>query len=395
MIKEILYRYNPWWEEIYTADKLIRRNIILEKMQTALDSGQIVFLTGLRRVGKTSLMKMMIAGLIQQGKAASDAIMYISLDNYQIEKESLTDIIDAFRQIHKHPLSKKIFVFLDEITYCEKIDVQLKNLYDSQNISLVVTASSALVLKEKKAMLTGRSRVIEVLPLDFSEYCEFRNITIKKRDTHLISEYFEDYMLDGGIPEFVLHHDIEYIKNLVDDILYKDIAAFHNIRNIQLLKDFFMLLMERSGKNVSINKIAAVLAISPDTAKRYLDMFVQTYLVHLLPRHGRTNERILAPKKLYSGDLGVRTYITGLRDKGSLFENYIYLKIMHKNPSYVLEEGIEIDFLTDDKTLIEVKYYSEMSEKQQVLFDSFNAKQKIIIKTVQDALDLQLLSSVN
>ncbi|MDH7606105.1 MAG: hypothetical protein QHH13_14490, partial [Melioribacter sp.] len=70
---------------------------------------------------------------------------------------------------------------------------------------------------------------------------------------------------------------------------------------------------------------------------------------------------------------------TGFRDKGSLFENYIFLKIMHKNPSYVYKDKIEIDFLTEDKILIEAKYGAELKGKQLELFNSFKAKKKYLV----------------
>src|SRR4030065_844757 len=127
--------------------------------------------------------------------------------------------------------------------------------------------------------------------------------------------------------------------------------------------------MERSGKTASINKMAKILKISPDTAKRYFEMFSDTYLIYPVMRCGKTNERLLAPKKVYAADLGIRTFFTGFSDKGSLFENYVYLKIRHMKPCYVYDEKLEIDFLTEKKELVEVKYTSEMTGKQNILFD--------------------------
>lgn len=171
----------------------------------------------------------------------------------------------------------------------------------------------------------------------------------------------------------------------------KDISAVFNIKNSFVLKDFFLLLMERAGKVFSINKIANALGITPDSAKRYLKYFQDTYLIHLLPRYGKTNEKILSAKKIYAADLGIRTLFTGFRDKGSLFENYIYLKIKHKNPAYIYKDGNEIDFYTEGKSLIEVKYNSELSEKQKELFDSIKAKEKYVIKSVRDLIKTNFL----
>jgi predicted AAA+ superfamily ATPase len=108
-------------------------------------------------------------------------------------------------------------------------------------------------------------------------------------------------------------------------------------------------------------------------------------LIYSVPRFGTTNEKLLAPKKIYACDVGVRNIFTGFRDLGSLFENYVYLQIRHKGLFYIYKDKTEIDFFTNDGTLIEAKFHNEkLSDKQQRLFDDFNAKQKFIVRTPED-----------
>ncbi|MBI4687212.1 MAG: ATP-binding protein [Nitrospirae bacterium] len=387
-MEDILYRYNPWWEGEYEPSGLIARASVSDILHKQASTKNVVFLTGLRRVGKTTLLKLFIRELIKKQLVDPKHIFYISLDDYLLTKNSIIQIVDEYRKLHRIRFKEKVFLFLDEIAYKEDFELQLKNLYDSQNVKIYASSSSASVIKSKKPYLTGRGVVIEVLPLDFNEFLLFKNIGLSKADEHLVEKYFEDYLFTGGLPEYVLRGDIEYIKELVDDIIYKDISAFYNVRNSQALKDFFLLLMERAGKSVSINKVANIMNISPDTARRYLDMFADTFLVYLVPRCGKTNEKILSPKKVYAADAGIRNLFTGFRDKGSLFENYIYLKIKDRNPCYIYKDGIEIDFMTEDKTLIEVKYMSEMTQKQKSLFDEIKAEKKIIIKSIKEAVKL-------
>jgi predicted AAA+ superfamily ATPase len=209
---------------------------------------------------------------------------------------------------------------------------------------------------------------------------------------HLLGRYFEDYLQTGGLPGYVLNPRREYLQTVVDDIIYKDIIAYHNIRNQQVVKEFFILLMERAGKQVSINKMANILKISPDSAKRYLGLFEETYLVYTVSRHGSTNERLLSPPKLYASDLGIRHLFTGFRDKGSIFENYVFLVIINRNPqfvNYVYENGIEIDFFIDKKLLLEVKYDRTLNEKQELLFKNFNAKHKLLVQSKEEIEALQ------
>jgi len=133
--------------------------------------------------------------------------------------------------------------------------------------------------------------------LTLPEYINFKDIHLAKKDQHLLDSYFRDYIREGGLPENVLQPSRDYLMNLVDDIIQKDITAFHGLKDHQMIRDYFTLLMERSGKQASINKISNILKISPDTSRRYLKYFEETYLIHLLPRWGKTNERILSAQK--------------------------------------------------------------------------------------------------
>lgn len=383
-MEEIFYRYNPWWEGSYNPEGLVERELMLSSMKRHLHSRQIVLLTGLRRIGKTTLLKLFIKSLIEKEGVSPHRIFYMSLDDYQLSKHTVLELIEEYRGIHKIKFSEKVFLFFDEVVYQKDFEIQLKNVYDSQNAKIYASSSSSSILKSRKSYLTGRNIILEVLPLDFREYLRFKRITIRKSDAHLVDRYFEDFLRDGGIPEYILRSDVEYLKELVDDIIYKDIAAVYGIKNPQILKEFFLLLMERSGKTASINKMAKILKISPDTAKRYFEMFSDTYLIYPVVRCGKTNERLLSPKKVYAADLGIRTFFTGFRDKGSLFENYVYLKIRHMKPCYVYDEKTEIDFLTEKKELVEVKYNSEMTGKQKILFDRIKSAKKLVIRNISE-----------
>jgi predicted AAA+ superfamily ATPase len=384
-MEKILFRYNPWWEKDFLHPKTLPRPSIFQEMLKNLSNKQVIFVTGLRRVGKTTLLKQTIKYLISHKKVQSKHILYVSLDDYLLAEKNILEIVEEYRKTHTLSFTQKIFLFLDEITYQKDFEQQLKNLYDNHNVKIFASSSSASILKSKKHFLTGRNSIIEVMPLNFSEYLEFKKIKLKKSDSHLTTKIFEDFMQTGGIPEFVLTGNSDYIQELVDDIIKKDIAAFYGVRDAKILQDFFLLLMERAGKIVSINKIANILDISPDSAKRYLQMFADAYLIYLVPRFGKTNERLLSAKKIYAADLGIRSHFTGFRDKGSLFENYIFLKIKKHNPTYLYQDGNEIDFIINKKYLIEVKYNSEMNDKQQALFEKMEVKNKLIIKNISDA----------
>jgi uncharacterized protein len=387
MNQENYYQYNPWWEDKNITTKSIKREKYLNLMEDVFSKKDIVVLTGLRRVGKTTLLKDFIEILINKKHIEPKHIFYISLDDYSLGDFSILEIVREYRSLHKLKIDEKIYLFLDEITFKDNFQQQLKNLYDNQNTKIYISASSSSVLKDKKALLTGRERIIEVLPLDFNEYLLFKNIKIENRNAYLKKTYFEEYLQIGGMPEYVLTNDRAYLNSLIEDIIQKDIIAYHNIKNKQLIKDFFILLMERAGKQVSINKLAKILSISPDTAKRYLSLFEETYLINLVSRFGHTNSSILSPKKVYASDLGIKNFFTGFRDKGAIFENYVYLLIKKFNPKYIYENGIEIDFITENQKLIEVKYENNLNEKQKSLYEKTKAKEKYIFDSI-DSLDI-------
>lgn len=266
MNRELYYQYNPWWEGKYTAE-FIARPVLQAKIAAIIKEQVVLLLTGLRRVGKTTLMKMQIQILLQQN-ILPEHIFYISLDDYQLKDDSILDIIGEYRKLHTISSDVKVYVFLDEVTYKKDFRIQLKNLYDQGVVQIIASSSSSSALRDQRGYLTGRERIIAVDPLNFNEYLVFRNIHLKKRDASLAERYFEDYMQFGGIPEYVLNQNREYLTALVEDILYKDIVGIHGVKHPQIIENYFRLLMERTGKQISVNKIANILDISPDTAGR-------------------------------------------------------------------------------------------------------------------------------
>lgn len=390
---EALSQYNPWWSGEIPLEGIIPREKYLKKLVSYLDNEQIIFLTGLRRIGKTTLMKLVIKELIENKGINPNLILYVSLDDYVFKENSILDILEEYRKLHRISVDDKVYLFFDEIIYQKDYYQQLKTIFDRQNTKIYATSSSSIKLKDKKAFLTGRSYLVEINPLDYKEYLYFKNIKIPLKDLKLNEPYFQDYLKSGGIPYYVLKGEREFLIGLVDDIIYKDIISEHGIKNPQIIKDYFLLLMERSGKQLSINKIANILKISVDSSKKYLSYFNDTFLIHLLSRYGTTNEKLLSPKKIYSSDLGVKFSFTGLRDLGSYFENYIYLQLKQNDVYYLYENGIEIDFYVRDiDTLIESKYNSKMNEKQEKLFGDFNASNKLVINSVYSLKDLNELN---
>ncbi len=387
-MEQSLYLMNPWWEskEFETG---IERSKYLKELITNQDKKEIVFLTGLRRIGKTTILKQIIKHLIQ--KVDSKRILYLTLDFISFKGKTIHELVQEFRKIHEHKISEKIFLFLDEVTQISEFEKELKNLYDLENVKIYASSSSASLMKSKNSFLVGRSRIIEILPLDFEEFMAFKNIKTSKQDKHLIDKYFEDYLRIGGLPEYVLTEDISHIKNTVEQIMYKDIIALHDIKDKESVEKLFLLFCERVGKRLTYTKIARILSISVDTVRRYTDYFRDVFLFFTIEKHAKSlNERIIAPKKIYIADIGIRNVFVGFKDKGALFENLVFLKIKDKNPQYFYENEKEIDFIVD-KTAIEVKYKNQIEEKELDFFEKSDFKRKILIQGFEDLEKLDKL----
>ena len=297
-------------------------------------------------------------------------------------KYNIHELIEKYKEIYKKSIDDFFYLFVDEITSRDDFSQELKSLYDNEDIKIICSSSKATLMRDKKALLTGRTKTIEVLPLSFKEYLTFKGVIFKTYEKSKITGHFKDYLTTGGIPHYVLNKDKEYLKELIDAIIYKDIVSHYNIQNEKVIQEMFVLLCGRVGKPISYSKIARILNISVDSVKRYIKYFENSYLFYVIDRHSKSyNERVASPKKIYIGDIGIKNMITGQGSLGASFENLVFLKIKPLNPSYYLEEHIEIDFVTKD-SLIEAKYDSEMTDKQEKLFKSFKKKKKVIAKGV-------------
>ncbi|MBI5036637.1 ATP-binding protein [Candidatus Micrarchaeota archaeon] len=221
----------------------------------------------------------------------------------------------------------------------------------------------------------------------------------------------------GGIPQYVLTEDEDYLNELVEGIIYKDIIAYHKIENEKAVKELFSLLCRRVGKPTSYNKLSKILGVSVDSVKRYVGYFEKAYLFHVVDRYAASlNESIASPKKIYAGDVGIKNLAAGGKDVGASYENLVFLKIqqdrqikrrnrpvlLNSKPrkrvgklswfaikdekpviGYFSENGVEIDFVTRDAA-IEAKYGQKPTEKQDQVLESFKKKKDVIVASGLD-----------
>ena len=391
-MEEILRKFNSWWEKEISIkkDEKIREGYLNQILDNLLNKKEINFLVGIRRIGKTTLMKQAINHLIIKEKINPKNILFVSCDDLLFYNKNIFDIISEFRKINDIGIDEKFYLFIDEITYLENFSQQLKNLFDTWDVKVLCSSSNVSYLNDEKAYLTGRTRTIEIYPLTYDEYLEFREIEVSKFDTTLNRKYFEEYLKSGGILKYVIDEDPQFLLDVVNSIIEKDIIKYHKIKDDRIIKDLFKLLCERIGKPTSYNKLSNILNVRVETIRNYITYLEKTFLIYSCERFSNSiNENITSPKKFYIIDTGLKNLFSNF-EIGNSFENLVFLEL-HKvrNPfypiNYLLENGVEIDFIIKNKLLVESKYLnSDLTEKQKILFDKIKADKKLIIKSKED-----------
>jgi predicted AAA+ superfamily ATPase len=363
-LEEVLHYFNPWWEA-ETSPPGIPRPRYLSLLDEEAKRTRVTLVTGLRQVGKTTLMRQHLHAIARV--AGRDHVLFLSMEHPELKDARLYDVLDAFRKLHGLKRSERIYAYLDEVTYKEGMAQDLKVVHDNEDVKLFVSSSSAAGLRDEGAFLTGRTRTIELEPLSFWEFLHFTGREASPSERYLLESHFEEYLRYGGMPEYVLTRDPEVVLGLVSDVIERDIIARHDIRDEASVFELFQLLCERVGKRMTFNRLARILGVKPDTVKSYVGHLERNFLFHTVPRYARRlGERIRCPRKVYVADVGLRNVYTGFRDLGALYENLVYLSIRGEVLGYVSEGGVELDFMTKEGP-VEAKYGQDLSEGQRAL----------------------------
>ncbi len=377
-MEELLHRFNPWWTEDFHTEAIPRQRY-QRQLMSLVDTRDVVLVTGLRRVGKTTLLYLTIEKLLE--KVPADRIFYVSLDHMGLRDHTILDIVEEYRRINRLKHDEHAYLFLDEVHLKEEFELQLKNLYDEGNTKVFASGSASLEITMRSPHLTGRQRLVPVHPLDFMEFLAFSEVEVSPADGHLLAELAEDHVKYGGIPEYVRTRDMSYLQSVVDTILWRDVAGRHEIRNREMLADMLALVAQGVGAPLSTRKISRVLGVSTETVSRTLDLFSEANLIHQIERQGKVSERKASPKKIYLADTGLFSILTEGVNLGSMAENAVYLALMRTGRvRYNLASGREVDFISRD-TAWESKYKTRIAEKDLVNIKALKRPTKKVVIT--------------
>jgi predicted AAA+ superfamily ATPase len=348
---------------------------ILEELIRQLSKPEIIVLTGMRRVGKTTLLQMVFEKIEDSNKVFLDLSNPI---NQRIFEETNYDNIWANLKTFGITKDRKSFVFLYEIQDMPEIVNVVKYLYDHYKVKFYLTGSSSFYLKNLfPESLSGRKAIFELFPLDFEEFLIFKNIKkdfnlefkLKDKNKNLveferIKKFYDEYMEFGGFPQVVLEEDFNRKKMWLDDIFKsyfeKDVKSLADFKEINLFRDLILLLLKRVGSKLEISKLSSEIGVSRETIYSYLYFLKGTYFIFLLSPFTKNIDReVSSTKKMYICDNGFIGHF-GHVDEGSLFENSVYhnLKKYGEVRYYQRYKGAEIDFIlmgTGDPIAIETK----------------------------------------
>lgn len=350
---------------------MIDRPLYLQRILSFQNSGLIKVITGMRRSGKSSLLLLYRDWLRNQG-IADEEIIYINFES--LSNEEWTDykkLYEAITSISKER-KRKVFLLLDEIQNVHSWEKVINSLRIDIDCDITITGSNAKLLSGELAThLAGRYIEIQVYPLSFEEYLNFRNA---RSEQGKIPEYFEEFLKLGGMPGL---HEIygsstakyQYLSDIFDSVLLKDVITRNKIRDTELLRRIIIFLMDNIGSFFSAQTVSNFLKnqgrrLSTETVYNYLDFLENALIIERARRFDLKGKNYLATQeKIFVTDVGIRNAVVGYKPKdiAGILENVVFLNLRQKG--YSVSVGTlskqEIDFVGEKdgkKQYIQVTY---------------------------------------
>ena len=340
---------------------------VYHKIKPYIHSPEAIVITGMRRSGKTTLIKYVYDQIDSKNKLFVD--LENPLNQKYFEEENYEKIKFNFELLGLN-FSKQGYLFLDEIQFIKNLPSVVKYLFDHYRIKFFLTGSSSFYLKNLfSESLAGRKYIFELFPFNFKEFLTLKNEKISlptpcRKISHSIfntfAKLYEEYLLFGGFPGVINKPSIEEKKMALSDIFSSyfqlEVIQLGDYRKVSAVRDLILLLMQRAGSKLDIQKLSLELKISRPTIYEYLSFLEGTYFIKLIKPYSRSRDvEIRGGEKVYICDSGILNNLARVSE-GSLFENNIFQNLRTKGEVNYYQKGAsEIDFILNKKQAFEVK----------------------------------------
>lgn len=332
-------------DSFLSRDPGIPREIATRQFQK---TGQIVVITGIRRCGKSTLMR-------QLSGQYSD-FLYINFDDDRLMDFSVKDFPDLMLVFEKTSPGIKV-IFIDEIQNITGWERFIRRIHD-EGYKVFLTGSNANLLSaELGTHLTGRYTKITLYPFSFREVLHLHSIGTDRitgtRKAQILAE-FDRYLNGGGFPEFLKYGDAEYLKRIYDDILFRDIISRVGIREVKGFRQLAHYLFTNIANAATYNALKNTLGFKSVVSVRdYVGFLEEAYLIFEIFRYDPSlKKQYIHEKKLYCIDTGMRNAIAFRfsDDKGRMLENLVLIELLRRGKSvYFFKNPQECDFLCEDR----------------------------------------------
>lgn len=356
---------------------MIIREKYLKKIRNFYDADLIKVVTGVRRCGKSTILKQIISEIVAKG-TKEEQIIYINLeyDDYDFIKDN-SDLSKYIKSLIKN--ENKYYLFIDEIQNVlnwEKTVNSFKAKY-GDDISIFITGSNSdLLSSEISTLLSGRYVELKMSTFSFSEIVEYYKN--EKIDIDLEGE-FNNYILWGGFPQSFKFRDVEdkktYLNDIYNSIVLKDIVKRFNIKDVNLLNRLLEYIVTTPSQTFSVESIVDYFKsdnrnVPKETIYNYLEYMCKALLIHKCERYDIRGKRILTGKyKYYLTDLGLGSVVSSTKklQVGAYIENIVYNELVSRG--YTVNVGTlpngEIDFIASkmgEKVYYQVTYLLSTDE---------------------------------
>ncbi len=385
---DLLIEFNPWWKNEFFLEFKFRE--IYSEINKFKELPQMIALVGLRRIGKTTLLKKIIFDGINSGVNPKN-FFYFSFDEFR--DVNLLDLLNNYFNLTNVDVSKeKIFLFFDEIQKLNNWENKIKTIYDlyKGKAKIFLSGSESLFIKTKvRESLAGRIFYFKIKQLSFNEFLVFKG---KKFDSIDLFEKelfreFNNFILSQGFPELVGVSDKNVIKKyllegIIEKVIYKDIPLIFPVKEIYVLDSLLKILMNEPGQIIDFQSIASQLNVSRQTISNYFSFLEESFLIKKLYNFSSNQRKVERKLKKYYPTILSPSLVF---KKDSLSKSKVLESIIVNNLDAEFfwrnQYKNEVDIvLTKPKLIpIEIKLNEFKLKSLELFIKKFNAKKGFIL----------------